>query len=84
MAMDKLLDSNSKTSHIEETVYQSQSQDDPLKLGDMVTFYDDNDKPINGIVRWIDRNKEIFKKGSKIVGIETVSFYYMHTYIMYM
>ena len=76
--MDKLSDptnSYAKPSHVHETVHPSQRQGDPLELGDMVTFYDSNDKPINGFVRWVGRNREILKDGSKIVGIETVSFY---------
>ena len=80
VAMDRLseiVDSNTKTSHIDKIVHPSQRQDDPLKIGDVVTFYDINDRPINGVVRWIGINKEILKNGSKIVGIETVCFYYL-------
>lgn len=44
----------------------------PLKLGDMVTFYDRSNNPVNGVVRWIGQNREIMRDGSKIVGIETV------------
>ena len=84
MSVDRLSDiadrnTNAKSSHVHETVHPSQRQDDPFKLGDMVTIYDDNDKPINGVVRWIDRNEEILKDRSEVVGIETVSFYYMLT-----
>ena len=83
VSMDRLSDIkdsniNAKPSLIHETMHPSQRQDDPFNLGDMVTFYD-NDRPINGVVRWIGRNMEILKDGSEIVGIETVSFYYMFT-----
>ena len=78
--MDKLSDptnSYAKPSHLHETVHPSQRQGDPLKLCDLVTFYDNNDEPINGVVRWVGRNRHVLKDGSKIVGIETVSFYYI-------
>ena len=77
--MDKLsdpADPKTKPSH-ETQPHLSQKQDDPLKLGDIVTFYDEKDRPVNGVVRWIGRNTAVMKNGSKIVGIETVSFYYM-------
>ena len=76
VAMDKLSEPEaSKSSQVQETVqpYPSQIQDVPLKLGDIVTFYDENDRPVNGFVRWIGRNTDIFRDGTKIVGIETVS-----------
>ena len=77
VAMDKLSKpETSKSSQVQETVqpYPSQIQDVPLKLGDIVTFYDDNDKIVNGFVRWIGRNKDVFPDGTEVVGIETVSF----------
>ena len=78
VAMDKLSDivfSKAKPCHETVQPHPSQNQDDPLKLGDMVTFYDEHDRPMNGVVRWIGRNTKQLKNGSKIVGIETVSFY---------
>ena len=77
VAMDKLSKpETSKSSQVQETVqrHPSQIQDVPLKLGDKVIFYDENDKPVNGVVRWIGRNKDVLPDGTKIVGIETVSF----------
>ena len=56
--------------------HPSQIEDTPLKLGDMVTFFDENDRPVNGVVRWIGRNISALKNGSEIVGIETVSYMY--------
>ena len=76
VAMDKLSEpETSRSSQVHEIVQPnpSQAQDAPLKLGDIVTFYDENDKPVNGLVRWIGRNKIAVPNGSKIVGIETVS-----------
>ena len=90
VAMDRLSDIkdsiiNAKPpSLVHKTMHPSQRQDDALKLGDMVTFHDANRKPINGVVRWISRNEEICKNVSKIVGIETVSFYYMLAWCSYM
>ena len=71
VAMDKLseLAETSKSSQVHENV-QSQAQ---INLGDIVIFYDEEDKPVNGVVRWIGRNKDVLRNGSKIVGIETVS-----------
>ena len=72
--MDKLSEQEtSKSGQSHETVQQHplQAQDVPLKLDDMVIFFDENDKPVNGIVRWIGRNKDALRDGSKIVGIET-------------
>ena len=79
VAMDKLSEPEiTKSSHARETVqpHPPQAQDGPLKLGDEVTFFDENDKPSNGVVRWIGMNKDILRDGSKIVGIETVSCMY--------
>ena len=79
VAMDKLSEpENTKSSHTPETVqpHPPQVEDAPLKLGDKVAFFDENDKPLNGMVRWIGRNKDILQDGSKIVGIETVSYMY--------
>ena len=77
VAMDKLSEpESSKSSQVHETV-QPQAQDAPLKLGDKVIFYDENDVPVNGVVRWIGRNKVALPHGSKIVGIETVRPYYI-------
>ena len=80
VAMDKLSAityPKAKPSHETIQPHLSQEQDDPLKLGDMVMFHDENDRPVNGVVRWIGRNTEQLRNGSKIVGVETVSFYYM-------
>ena len=75
VAMDKLSEpETSKSSQVHETVQPDPSLPNAaLKLGDRVTFNDQNHKPVNGIVRWIGRNN-ILRSGSKIVGIETVSF----------
>ena len=77
VAMDKLSEppETSKSNQVHEIVqpHPPQAQDAPLKLGDIVTFYDENDKPINGLVRWIGRNTDVLRNGSRIVGIETVS-----------
>ena len=76
VALDKFsdpVDSTVKTNDMYKTVHPLQKEDNSLKLGDMVTFYDNNDKPINGVARWIGRNK-IVNSGSTIIGIETVSF----------
>ena len=81
--MDKLSEpENIKSSHTRETVqpHPPLVQDAPLKLGDEVTFFDENDKPSNGVVRWIGINKDILRDGSKIVGIETVSYMYCYIY----
>ena len=80
VAVDKLSEPEaSKSSQVHETVqpYPSQLQDAPLKLGDKVTFYDENDVPINGTVRWIGRNTDVLRDKSQIVGIETVSCLYL-------
>jgi len=77
VAMDKMSNpdnSNAISSH--ETVQRqpSQTDDAPLKLGDPVIFFsDNNDTPMNGVVRWIGRNRQIMP--NIIVGIETVSSY---------
>ena len=84
VAMDKLSEpKNPKSSHTSETVqpHLTQVQDDLLKLGDKVVFFDENDKPLNGVVRWIGLNKNILQDGSKIVGIETVSCMYCNIYV---
>ena len=75
VAMDKLSEpESSKSSQVHETQpHPSQVQDAPLKLGDKVIFYDENDTPVNGHVRWIGRNTIVLPNGSRIVGIETVS-----------
>ena len=78
VAMDKLSDpkeSNTKASHIHETAppHPSQEKDDSLNLGDKVLFFNENDNPVNGVVRWIGRNVDKLKNKAKIVGIETVS-----------
>ena len=77
VAMDKLSEPeiSKSSSQVHKTVqpHPSQIQDASLKLGDKVIFYDKEDKPVNGIVRWIGRNKDALPSGSKIVGIETVS-----------
>ena len=73
--MDKLSEpETSKSSQVYQTV-QPQVQDVPFKLGDKVIFYDKNDTLVNGLVRWIGRNKVALPSGSKIVGIETVRLY---------
>ena len=72
VAMDKL--SEPETSKSSQTV-QPQAQDVPFKLGDKVIFYDENDTLVNGLVRWIGRNKVALPSGSKVVGIETVRLY---------
>ena len=82
VAMDKLsrpVDSSAKSSHAHEIVQPrpSLTQDVPVTFGDKVIFYDENDQPVNGVVRWIGRNKDILRDGSIIVGIEAVSFYYV-------
>ena len=64
--MDEL--SGPKPSQVHEIV-PSQIQDAPLKLGNMVTFFDVKDNPVNGFVRWIGRHKN-----AEIVGIETVRY----------
>ena len=77
VAMDKLsdiTDSKAKPSHETVQPHPSQKQDGPLQLGDMVIFYDENDRPVNGVVRWIGRNTTALKSGSRIVGLETVSY----------
>ena len=74
VAIDKLSEREiTKSSQAHKTVQQHplQAQDAPLKLGDAVTFFDNKDKPVNGNVRWIGRNKDVFVDGTKIVGIET-------------
>ena len=76
--MDKLsdpADSNAKLGHKTVQPHPSQQQDGPLKLGDMVMFYDENDRTVRGIVRWIGRNTNQLRSGAKIVGIEIVSSY---------
>ena len=78
VAMDKLsnptMDSKTKT-NLHRTVQfcPSQIHNDPLKLGDKVIFFNENDEPVNGVLRWIGRNRDILNNGSKIVGLETVS-----------
>ena len=77
--MNKLSEpETSKSNQVYKTVqrHPSQARDPPLKLGDIVTFYDENDIPVNGIVRWIGRCKDVLRNGSRIVGIETVSFFH--------
>ena len=71
--MDKLSEEEYiRPSHVHESVKQYQAGDALLKLGNKVIFNDENDKPVNGIVRWIGENRHT---GTKFVGIETVSFY---------
>ena len=84
VAMDKLSEpqnSNAKASYAHKVVqphpsHPLQAQDGPLQLGDMVTFFTENEKPVNGVVRWIGRNISVLKNGSQIVGLETVSYVY--------
>ena len=70
--MDKL--SETKT-NVHKTIQPCPSQihNDPLKLGDKVIFFNESDAQVNGVLRWIGRNRDISKNGSKIVGLETVS-----------
>ena len=77
VAMDKLSELDTKSHHVQ--THPSHAQDPPLILGDLVTFYDEKDRPMNGVVRWIGKNREVLKDGTKIVGIETVS--YMLCYV---
>ena len=67
---------NANSIHVKATAQPlvSEAEDVPLKLDDQVIFYDENDKPVNGVVRWIGVNTEVMRNNSKIVGIETVSF----------
>jgi len=86
VAMDKMSapdNSNATSSHVRETVqpHPSQGDDAPFKLGDLVVFYDEKDIPVNGVVRWIGRNRQIMPNESKIVGIETVSCIFYITYL---
>ena len=64
-----------KLSEPVDSYAKSQAQNAPLKLGDNAIFYDENDKKMNGVVRWIGMNREIMESGTKIVGIETVTSY---------
>ena len=82
VGMDKLsnpADSNAKPNSETVKPHPSQKQDDPLKLDDMVTFFDEQDRPVKGVVRWIGRNISLLRNGAKIVGIETVSSYIFTT-----
>ena len=82
VAMDKLsnpTDSNAKPNNETVKPPPSQKQDDPLKLGDIVIFFDEQDRPVKGVVRWIGRNTDQLRSGTKIVGIETVSSYIFTT-----
>ena len=80
VTMDKLSDpqgSNVNTNSVNKTVephpsHPSQAQDGPLQLGDVVTFFNENDKPINAVVRWIGRNRSILKNGSAIVIVKSL------------
>ena len=80
MAMDKLSNPAhfNKGSHEipqqQQQLSDDQAQDAPLELGNRVTIFDKNDKPINGIVRWIGINRQIIPSGSIIVGVATVKF----------
>ena len=60
---------------------QSQIKDVPFKLDDKVIFSDENNKAVNGVVRWIGTIKDIKEDGSTIIGIETVSTSYIRSYI---
>ena len=51
------------------------AEDNLLKLGDGVIFYDEREKPVKGTVRWIGVNRVAMPSGNKIVGIETVSLF---------
>ena len=74
------MDSKTKTNvHKTPQFCPSQIHNDPLKLGDKVIFFNENDRQVNGVLRWIGRNRDIVKSGSKIVGLETVS--WLYTYI---
>ena len=87
VAMDKLSEpENTKSSHARETIqpHPPQTQDALLKLGDKVTFYDRNNKPVNGVVRWIGTNKDILQDGSIIVGIEVVSYIFTKMKYVYL
>ena len=79
VGMERLSELNTESCQVQ--LHPLHVQDAPLKLSDKVIFYAKDGMPLNGIVRWIGRNKDIMKNGSKIVGIETVSFYYcIHSY----
>lgn len=71
VAMDRLSELEYAKSNRVQT-HSPQTQDNPLKLGDVVTFFDGEGNPVNGIVRWVGRNREILPGGTKIIGIETV------------
>ena len=79
VAMDKLSNPNGEPTNKTVQPHPSQKQDDPLKLGDMVTFFDEQDRPMKGVVRWIGRNISQLSSGAKVVGIETVSGYIFTT-----
>ena len=72
--LQELYSANSKHVKVTAQPLVSEAENVPLKVDDQVIFYDENDKPVNGVVRWIGINTEVMRNKSKIVGIETVSF----------
>ena len=78
MAIDQLSGPNSTSCQVHKGPHALQVQDAPLKLNDGVIFYDQKDNSVRGIVRWIGTNKLMRQDGSKILGIETVSFNQCH------
>ena len=80
MAIDQLSEPNSTSCQVNEAEgpHSLQVQDAPVKLNDEVIFYDQQDNPVCGIVRWIGMNRLMRQDGSKILGIETVSFNQCH------
>ena len=45
----------------------------PIRLGDIVRFYDKVNTIHRGIIRWIGTNESLLPDGTLIVGIEAVS-----------
>ena len=45
----------------------------PVRLGDVVNFYDDGKQQHIGIVRWTGYDKSVCPDGTAIIGIEAVS-----------
>ena len=77
--MDKLIDRDT----VEVASMLKDSHGNPIRLGDIVTFYDEFNMKPKGIVRWIGINRSLLPEGTPIVGIEVVSDIYYSSYIVH-
>ena len=76
VAVDKL--TNPETANAAKLMQSAQSTSkNEIKLGSLVTFYDSDNCEERGIVRWIESDNSDVHNGTKIIGIEVVSYWAM-------